>query len=249
MPADVPRVEILGVPIAAMTTSEALQRIAELVDAPAGAFVAFANAHTLNVAARDETFRAILRRADLVLNDGIGVAIAARLQGRRFPTNLNGTDFTPAVLDLARAHGWRVYLLGSRGGVAHQAGARLVAQLPGLDVVGTHEGWFDDAASPRVVEDIRQRRVDLLLVGMGNPRQEQWIDEHLRVSGARLALAVGAFIDFAAGTVPRAPDWMKRARVEWLYRLWLEPGRMWRRYVLGNPVFLARAVGARFGHR
>ena len=130
MRSDIPSVTVLGVPIAALTTSEALAELEAEHAAAEPAWVAFANAHTLNLATAEPGFGDVLRRADLVLNDGSGVAVAARLQGRRFPENLNGTDLSPRVLAIAAERGWRVYLLGARPGVAELARDRLVAQFP-----------------------------------------------------------------------------------------------------------------------
>jgi exopolysaccharide biosynthesis WecB/TagA/CpsF family protein len=247
--ADIPSITMFGVPIASLTTSAALARVEDLHDRDGPALVAFANAHTLNLAARDAGFRGILQRADLLLNDGSGVALAARLQGRRFPDNLNGTDLSPEILALARQRGWRVYFLGARPGIAEAARDNLVAQLPGLTVVGVRHGYFSTDELTSVVDDIRRHDADVLFVAMGNPVQERWLDANLAATGARVGIAVGAFLDFSAGVVSRSPTWVRRLGIEWLYRLYLEPGRMWRRYVLGNPLFLWRAMLERLRRR
>jgi exopolysaccharide biosynthesis WecB/TagA/CpsF family protein len=235
-------VTVLDVPIASITATDALAQIEALHDRPSPAVVAFANAHTLNLAVTDPAFANLLRRVDLLLNDGSGVALAARLQGERFPDNLNGTDLTPKVLSRARDLGWRIFLLGARAGVAARARDRLLESLPGLQVVGVHDGYFPKADEPGVIADVRAADVDLLVVAMGNPRQEHWLAEHQEATGARVGLAVGAFLDFTAGVVPRAPAVLSQFGMEWAYRLYLEPRRMWRRYVLGNPLFLARVA-------
>lgn len=243
MRADVPTITVLGVPIAALTVDEAVALVDELYAAEGPASVLFANAHTLNLAAGSANFRDLLTRADVVFNDGAGVALAARLWGRRFPANLNGTDLTPRLLAVAAERGWRTYVLGGKPGVAAAAAARLSTSIGGLEIVGVHHGY--DADERGVVDAVRATDPDVVVVAMGNPIQEQWLAAHLAATGARLGLAVGAFVDFAAGVVPRAPSWMARARLEWLYRLYLEPRRMWRRYVLGNPRFVARIVAER----
>ena len=233
---------VLDVPIASMTTTAALARIEALHDDSPPAIVAFANAHTLNLAVADPAFADLLHRVDLLLNDGSGVALAARLQGEHFPENLNGTDLTPKLLARARDLGWRVFLLGGRVGVAAQAQDRLLESLPGLQIVGVHHGYFAQADEPAVIAEVRAADVDLLVVAMGNPRQEHWLAERQDATGARVGVAVGAFLDFTAGVVPRAPAVLSRLGMEWAYRLYLEPRRMWRRYVLGNPLFLARVA-------
>ena len=236
-------IEILGVPVARMTASQALDEIKRLGERSGASLVAYANAHTLNLAHGNRSFRDLLRRADLVLNDGSGVAIAARLQRKPFPDNLNGSDFNPRVLELAVAAGWRVFFLGARPGVSDRAAASLGSLFPGLEVAGTHSGYF--ASADDVVEVIRSSGARLLMVGMGNPQQEMWLAEHLESTGASVGLGVGAFFDFFSGEVPRAPSWMNRGGIEWVYRLAQEPGRMWRRYLLGNPLFLARVMRER----
>lgn len=206
------------------------------------ALVAYANAHALNIASTDPAFHAILNDADLVLNDGSGLALAARLQRQRFPENLNGSDLNPRILELASERGWGVYLLGAGPGVAEEASRKLGERIPGLRVVGTRDGYFDAVESESVAAEIRQAQADVLMVAMGNPLQEKWLSEHLGATGAALGVGVGAFFDFAAARVPRAPAWMNRAGVEWLYRLYQEPRRMWRRYVVGNPLFVLRVL-------
>lgn len=243
---DIPSITVLGIPVACLTVDEAVEEVLRLHDAGGPAIVVFANAHALNLAARDARFRADLRRADLVLNDGSGLALAARLQGRRFPANLNGSDLTPRILAVAAAHDWSVFLLGAEPGVAEEAGERLVVANPGLRVVGTQHGFTAPSETADVVQAIAERAPDLLLVAMGNPHQEQWLVDNLAATGAPLGIGVGAYLDFVVQRVPRAPAWMNRAGIEWLFRLYQEPGRMWRRYVLGNPLFVWRVVRERW---
>ncbi|MFI9382851.1 WecB/TagA/CpsF family glycosyltransferase [Kutzneria sp. NPDC052558] len=245
MRAGVPTITVLGVPIAALTVREALAEVSRLLAEPGPQTLVYVNAHSVNMARSHVRYRACLADADLVLNDGSGLALAARVRGRRFPANLNGTDFTPEVLRLAARRGLGVYLLGGRPGVAERAAQRLTDIVPGLRVVGHHHGYVADHQGHEVAEKIKQTGADLVLVAMGNPRQELWLAEHLPATGAELGVAVGAFLDFAAERVPRAPKWMRDAGIEWLYRLGREPGRLFARYVVGNPLFVARVLADR----
>lgn len=238
-------VEVLGVPVARLTAAAARHEVVRLYERDRPALVAYANAHTLNLASRDSGYREVLRGADIVLNDGAGLAIAGRIFGRPFPENLNGSDFNPAILEEAAAHRWPVFFLGAKPGVADEAAARLTSRIPGLLVVGTRDGYFAPSESGAVAAEIAATGTGVLMVAMGNPLQEMWLNRHLEATGARLGVGVGAFLDFTAGVVPRAPAWMNRLGIEWLYRLLLEPRRMWRRYVLGNPLFLARVLRQR----
>jgi len=234
------RVRIGEVSVDRLTAADALRRIEELLGDPAPSLCVFVNAHTVNVAARDPAFRDVLANASLVLNDGSGVGIAARLQGRAFPENLNGSDLMPRVLDLAAAHGWRTFLVGGRPGVAASAAEVMRRARPTLVICGTRDGHFPDDESEAVAAEIDGARTDLLLVGMGNPKQELWLARWLSATGASVGFGVGALFDFQAGRVRRAPAWMNRAGVEWAYRLAKEPRRLSRRYLLGNPAFLGR---------
>lgn len=200
----------------------------------------FANAHTCNVAWSDPDFRAILARADTVLNDGIGLDIYARLAGVRFTQNFNGTDLLPRLFAEASPQTeLRVFLYGAEKGRAEKAAKNIEARFPNVRVVGTMDGY---ARGESVLEAINEACADVLLVGMGNPIQERWIDENKDLLDVGIVAGVGALIDFLSGEVVRAPSWMRTLRCEWLYRLAREPKRLFKRYVMGNPVFLARSV-------
>jgi exopolysaccharide biosynthesis WecB/TagA/CpsF family protein len=242
-PTEVECTEILGIPVVCGEAVEVLPAIADrLADGGSPTSVFFANAHALNLTCRVPEFQAAMRDADFVLNDGIGVAIAGRLKGCRFPENLNGSDLTPAMLHIAAVAGQSAYFLGARPGVAERAAARLSEEMHGLVVAGCRDGYFSPEETEEVIEEIRESGAGLLLVAMGNPRQELWLREHLEATGARVGVAVGAFFDFAAGTARRAPGWMNRWGMEWLWRLAREPRRLANRYLIGNPLFLYRVV-------
>lgn len=245
MKRDLSSIDILGVAVATATMDAAVDAVEAACDSGKTARLFYANAHTLNLAWRDPRYRAVLSDADLVLNDGAGVALAARLQGTRFPANLNGSDFNPRILELAARRGWPVFLLGAAPGVAKRSAQEMRKRIPSLHVCGTQHGYFDQQETESVVAAIRDSGAEVLMVALGNPLQELFIDEHIEATGARLGVGVGAFLDFTAGEVPRAPAWMNRLGIEWLYRLAREPGRLWRRYMVGNPVFLARLLRQR----
>lgn len=246
---DIPQMEILGVALAALSTEEALARAEDLLERPEPARVLHVNAHTANLAYADPDYRAVLERADLVLNDGKGMLVAARLLGGRFPADLNGNHFGPRLLARAAERGWPVFFLGARAGVAERAAGRLEQRIPGLEVCGVRHGYIAPNELDSVLAGIRASRPRLLYVGLGNPLQERWLDAHLDATGAQLGVGVGAFFDFQAGEVQRAPEWMNRAGVEWLHRLAQEPNRMWRRYLYGNPRFISRVLRQRLAGR
>jgi alpha-1,3-mannosyltransferase len=235
---------ILGVPVSVNTASQ----VAELLDARfergEHSIVAFANANLLNIASRDAQFRTALQKF-VVFNDGIGVDIASIvLYGSAFPQDLNGTDFTPYYLQNTRQR-YRIFLLGSRPGIPERAREYLVKNFPKHSVVGCHHGYFAKEETAKIVGMIKKARADIVLVGMGNPQQELWLEDNLGATGCRLAFGVGALFDFITGNVRRAPVWIRSARIEWLHRLILEPRRLWRRYLVGNFLFICRVFGQR----
>jgi alpha-1,3-mannosyltransferase len=240
---------ILDVPVRVDTSSEAIEFLDRHFDRGPQEIVVFANANTLNAAAADERVHSILDHA-IVFNDGIGVDIASRLLfGTSFPENLNGTDFLPNYLKHTKNR-YRIFLLGSKPGIVDRAADRMSKLMPQHKIVGTCHGYIPPEQMEAVVAQIRRSRADILLVGMGNPAQEHWLNDHLKDTGCRLGFGVGALLDFLADVVPRAPQWVRSARAEWAYRLMQEPMRLWRRYLVEMPIFLFRvfqqwAMGSR----
>jgi exopolysaccharide biosynthesis WecB/TagA/CpsF family protein len=239
-PADRQAVRILGVPFAPLTVDEAISRARAMLQGGSHQIV-IANAHTLNLAYLDAAYLDVLRHASLVLRDGVGIEIASRLLRRRLRYNFVGTDFVPLLLRMVAAPRLRVFLFGAAPGVAVAAGDALKRSSPAIEIVGTENGYvdFDDVA-----ERVQSSRPDILLVALGNPLQERWIAANLSRLDVRVAIGVGALFDFLAGRVPRAPQWIRTLRCEWLYRFCLEPGRLWRRYLIGNVQFLWRVTRA-----
>ncbi len=243
---DAARRDILGVRVADMSRAGALSLLHRAIDEGRHVRIAFCNAHTANLAWSDAAFRTTLE-SFLVLPDGVGVDIAAHwLGGAPFAANLNGTDFTPELLRTA-PRPLRVALIGGKPGVAGRAAATL-ARMDSRHAFGpVLHGYADHASVSAWLAELRQRPADVILVAMGNPKQEFWISEHLTASHGALAMGVGALFDFLAGDVRRAPQAMRRLRLEWVWRLALEPGRLFRRYVLGNPLFLLRVSMVKLG--
>ncbi len=230
------------VTIARLTGAELVARALAAVDGAAAPLaVAFCNAHTAEIALKDATFARALERF-LVVNDGIGVELGARLlEGRGFPENLNGTDFLPRLFG-ALARPTRVYLLGAKPGVAAQAAANFAGRFPHYAAAGARDGYFPKEAGGAVAAEVAAARPDIVLVALGNPGQELFIAEHFDALGARVVFGVGALFDFTAGRVRRAPHWVRALRAEWLYRLAQEPRRLARRYLIDTAVFLVAVL-------
>jgi exopolysaccharide biosynthesis WecB/TagA/CpsF family protein len=239
---------ILGIPVLAIRWDEAIALLTRLIDERRFTKVSFLNAHNANLAHADPVFAEALDDF-LILPDGVGVDIAAKLlYGAPFPSNLNGTDFVPAFLQ-ASSRPLTVALLGATRVNAEAASVKLSRLALQHKFVVIHDGFFSAAQEPEIVGRIAKLRPDVLLVAMGVPRQELWIARHIDARHCTLPIAVGALLDFMSGSVPRAPLWLRRLRLEWLFRLAIEPGRLWRRYVVGNPLFLWRVVMQKMSRR
>ena len=233
---------LLDVPVFVGDEAQAVATIDAQYGQPDPTIIAFANANALNAAARDGRVRDVLKHC-LVMNDGIGVDVASRiLFGARFPQNLNGTDFVPNYLKQTR-HDYRIFFLGSSSGVAERAAGRLIAACGRHRIAGCQNGYSRAGDNAKIAARIAASGADVVLVAMGNPAQELWLADNLAATGCRLGFGVGALFDFLSGDVERAPAWVRNARLEWIYRLSREPARLWRRYVIGNPVFMMRVFG------
>jgi N-acetylglucosaminyldiphosphoundecaprenol N-acetyl-beta-D-mannosaminyltransferase len=229
-------VEILGVRVDDATYDDLI----DLVDA----YVASGQPHqivTLNtemvIAAHEEaSFAEVLNSADLNAADGVGVMLAARLLGHPLRERVTGSDGIYRLAAHCARQGYRPFLLGAAPGVAEMAAGRLVAANPDLEVAGVYAGSPLPEEEDDIIERVRAVEPDLLLVAYGVPAEEQWIARHRQRLGVPVMIGVGGTFDFVAGVTRRAPKWMRRWGLEWLYRLFREPWR-WRRQ-LALPKFL-----------
>lgn len=238
--------DILGVAVQAWSWDEALAQLKRVVGEKRFTRLGFLNAHVSNVARHDREFARALR-GFTVLPDGVGVDIAAKLlHGAAFPANLNGTDFVPALLQ-ALSQPLRVGLLGATRESAEAAVRNLPAIAPQHSYSLVSDGFFKPGDEPAILARLLAERPDILLVAMGVPMQEKWIAGNLTAAHCTLPIAVGALVDFISGTAPRAPRLLRRLRLEWVFRFLQEPRRLWRRYLLGNPVFLGRVLARKLG--
>ena len=243
------RVGVLGVGVDRITVEGLHAEVAHLVRRRGG-IVLNANAHCLNLCHEDEGLREFFAAADVVFCDGAGVKLAARMLGDQLPERITYADWLPRLAALAEERGFSLFFLGARPGVAGEAARRLRASHPDLRIVGVRHGYFDHrAGSPEngsVVAEINAARPDVLLVGLGMPLQERWLMQNLHGLDVGAALTGGAVFDYASGGLRRGPRLLTDNGLEWLARLIVEPRRLWRRYLLGNPLFLARVIGQRW---
>jgi N-acetylglucosaminyldiphosphoundecaprenol N-acetyl-beta-D-mannosaminyltransferase len=211
--------------------------------------VFFANVHSLHLARKNPSLLKKINAADLVLPDGSGLALAGRLFGVPIRENVNGTDFLPRVLARAAARKWSVFLLGGRDDILEGCSKVLTAMFPGLEIVGTHHGHWVSEEQEAVLATINTLRPDLLLVGMGSPIQENWIIQNAATLEVGICFGVGGLFDFLAGDKPRAPRWLRKAGLEWIFRFLNDPVGKWYRVIVEIPAFLVRVIAARIMKR
>lgn len=238
------RLNFFGVPVVNTTMVEAVEWVITAAETrrPGIALrqMAFVNPDCLNIAWAHPEYHRALQQAERVLPDGIGIHLGCRMRGQTLRENVNGTDLFPLLCEAASRTSHSLYLLGARPGIAAAAAEQIQRRFPALMIAGTQDGYFDTAEERAVVDAINASGADILLVAFGAPRQELWIAHHREQLQVGVAFGVGGLLDFYSGRIPRAPVWMRELGIEWVYRLAQEPGRMWRRYLIGNPLFLFR---------
>lgn len=234
------RSRLMGIDIDSLTADEFLSRIDEFVQSGAPHQISYLNADCLNKCWSDRSYRETIAASDLVYADGMGVVWASRLFGHPLPERLNANDLLPDFCRRAEKQGHRIYLLGGEDGIAERAAEDLKSQYPNLQIVGCQNGYFSEEEEPEVIDRIRAAKPDILIVGMGAPKQELWIRRNLNALGTPVAWGVGGLLDYSAKGIQRAPVWMRQVGMEWLWRLCLEPKRLWKRYLLGNVLFTFR---------
>lgn len=224
---------MLGAQVDGLNLDQCADRISRCVEEEKEepCFVITLNPELLYRSQYDRELLAMINRAGMVTPDGVGLVWACRVAGCPVPERVTGIDLMVRLLERASARGWRVFFLGSGPGVAETAAKRAMEMFPGLQVVGTHHGYFTDQDSQEAIGKIIDASTQLLFVALGSPRQERWIDHNLKLLGSVVAMGVGGSLDVLSGNVRRAPEWFCRHNLEWLGRLLNEPAR-WRRMLV-----------------
>lgn len=230
------KLTVLGCRVDTIDAQQAIARIRELVAGRASAVVVTLGTEMVVRAQSDDHFRAVVNASALSLCDTVGVMFAARLRGAPIHERVAGVDLVEPLCRAFARDGTAVYLLGSKGDTAKRAARVLRAQHPGLAIVGVRDGYFPAGEDAAVAAAVAQSGADVLFAGLGSPRQELWLADHLKETGCAVGIGIGGSLDVLAGNVPRAPALWRRAHAEWLYRLLREP-RRWRRQ-LALPHFV-----------
>lgn len=235
--------KILGVDCTNSTLGKVVDFISNTIDKKQRKKLAFVNAHCLNLACTNKFYFKQLQTFDARYPDGIGLALAGRLLNEKIHENINGTDLFPLLAKCCETRAYTLYLLGAKEGVAKKMVDRVSVTYPNLKIVGYCNGFDLEHA----VATINGLTPDILLVAMGAPKQEMWIVEHFEKLNVHVAIGVGGLFDFYSGNMPRAPHLLRLLGLEWFFRLLMEPRRMFKRYVCGNPLFIYRVI--RYGKR
>jgi N-acetylglucosaminyldiphosphoundecaprenol N-acetyl-beta-D-mannosaminyltransferase len=235
--------ELFGVPIAAATMEEALDRVEAAIAVRRRLQIGVVNAAKIVNMRRDPFLRDDVLSSDVIFADGMAVVWASRLLGRPLPERVAGIDLMKSILARGAAQGWRVFCLGATEEVLTRAVARMEADHPGVRIVGRQHGYYGPAEEDEVAAAIAAARPDVLLVAMTSPRKEQFLARWSALIGAPVCHGVGGSFDVLAGKVERAPEAWQRLGLEWLYRVKQEPRRLWRRYLVTNTLFCGMVVG------
>lgn len=217
-------------------------RIIQEIRRPGQSIISYVNVHVANQAFRFPRLKRFLKQADVVYCDGAGIVLASKLLGQPLPCRLAAADWFIRMMDTLASAGCSVYLLGGEPGVPEKALEVISEKVPHHTVCGVHHGYIlhDAHLETQVIEQINTLQPDLLIVGFGTPLQEFWIERNRNRLNARAIYAIGAVMDYHVGKLRRCPAWMGDAGLEWLFRLYVEPVRLFARYVIGNPWFLLR---------
>jgi len=243
--------QIFGVNVKGITVKQLHLLMAQIIQSKKQERILNVNVHGLNLAYEEKWFRDFLNSAEIVFCDGAGVRLGARLLGYNLSPRITYADWAWQLAEFAESHGFTLFFLGAKPGVAEKAATKLKEHHPNLQIVGIHHGYFDktpgSSENEAVIDQINAVNPNILLVGFGMPLQEKWLLNNWDKIDANIALTGGAVFDYISGELRRGPKWMTDHGFEWLARLIIEPRRLWKRYIIGNPLFLWRVLKQRFG--
>jgi N-acetylglucosaminyldiphosphoundecaprenol N-acetyl-beta-D-mannosaminyltransferase len=244
-------VSVLGVRVDRISLNDLMKYIVSTIQTGHRAAIVYVNAHAINMAYHLEWFKTFLNQSEVVFCDGFGVKWAARFLHGQDLYRYTPPDWFGHLASICVEHDFSLFLLGTRQEIIEKAAAVLRHDYPEIRIVGIMNGFFDKSAqSPenqQVLTCINSAQPDILVVGFGMPAQEQWIQDNWPQIRASVVIPVGAFFDYFVDAVPRAPHWMTDHGLEWFGRVLIEPSRLWKRYLIGNPLFLYRILMQRLG--
>lgn len=232
------KIDILGVKVDSVTMAQAVAQVESYMDEKKNVLIATANAEMIMRATHDTELKDILNDAALVVPDGAGTVWAAHHLGFEMPERVAGYDLAQELMRIAPSKKQKVFFFGSAPGVAEKAKAKAEELYPGIEVVGTRDGYFKPEDEAAIIAEIKAAQPDLLLVALGVPKQEKWLHAHLQELNVPVSIGVGGTLDVMAGVMKRAPYWMQKAKLEWLFRGLLQPKRAGR--LMALPKFVLK---------
>ncbi len=239
------KIEITGLPIDNITMEQAVMKVREFLESGKVNTIYTPNSEIMMAAYRDKNLRKVLSEADMLIADGAGVVLASRILGRKLPEKVSGIDLARRMFALEREGGTKFYFLGGKPGVAEEAAEKIKQQYPGVHIVGTRHGYFKPEEEPAIVDEINSSGAEVLLVALGAPKQEYWIDKYKHALRVKICMGVGGSLDIFSGRSKLAPEFMRKHGLEWLYRLCREPRRYKR--MLDLPRYMMLVLAIRLG--
>jgi N-acetylglucosaminyldiphosphoundecaprenol N-acetyl-beta-D-mannosaminyltransferase len=235
---------ILDVKVACINREQLLLMVDEWAGQADKKTILYTNAHCLNVASQDVKYRELLNQADLVYADGVSVVWSSRLLGGCSIEKITGADWIDDYCSLAQGRELRTFILAGKSGIAQKAAKNLMVHYPKLHIVGVCDGFFEEGGADEaaLIAEINRAHPHVVFVGMGVPRQEKWLAAQRTRIEAPVCWAIGALFDYVAGIEPRVPRWLDSIGMEWFWRLLVDPKGKWRRYIIGNPLFVYRVL-------
>lgn len=237
------KIDILGVNVDPVTMAEAVAQVQDYMDEKKNVLIATANAEMIMRATHDKELQDILNDAALVVPDGAGTVWAAHHLGHDMPERVAGFDLAQELMRIAPKKKRRVFFFGSAPGVAEKAKAKAEELYPGIEIVGVRNGFFTEKDESEIIAQIKEAKPDLLLAALGVPKQEKWLYKHKEELGVPVSIGVGGTLDVMAGVMKRAPLWMQKAKLEWLFRGMLQPKRAGR--LMALPKFVLKVHAAK----
>lgn len=239
--------KFLGISITSVALTEMPLLIKKLIESKKKKTFFYINAYCITLTQSDPVYKDILTNATLVYSGGFGPVIASRILGTPIKERTPTPDFINHFFKIAERKMWTIYLLGTTQDSLHKAAKRIKVLFPKIKIVGLHNGFFDIKEEKKIILDINLKKPKILIVGLGSPTQEKWINNNYRKLNAEVFWGVGAMFDVISGKLPRAPKWIQDLGLEWLYRLFQEPKRLWKRYLIGNVKFVLMIFREKFG--
>ena len=237
---------IFDVRIDALTRSALQNYLLNSIRTGIRGWFCYVNVHTIEVAGQLPWFKEFFEHALIRYCDGEGVRFGAYLLGYRVPERITLSDYIYDLAGFASANGLRLFVLGGTVNVGERGVRQLKKLYPDLQLVGYHHGYFSELENNSIIQEINTSQPDILLLGMGVPKQEEWTKANFDKLNAKIVWMGGGFLDTLSGEKKQCPRWLGNIGLEWLFRLVQEPKRLWRRYLIGNPLFLLRIIQARF---